>query len=319
MSFSLVIVGINVIVISLTIGDSSASVYDIEERLQQHLFSNYSKHVRPTENGESIVLDVTFYLLMLLDVDEKLQIMKTRGWTEQRWRDGRLVWDPDDFGGISRTIVPTDWLWMPTVANLRSANDRYYMAETKSVGVYYNGTVRNIPQDVMETPCTLDIRQFPFDKQRCTISFVPWNLLQHELTIRAKPEKAILWYLLQNTEWDVVGSSSSKQFAYSDIDDSNWTAVDFTLHLKRKPLYYIVNIISPSIVLGVLTLLVFFLPCDAGEKLSFSVSILIATSLYSVIVSDIMPVTSESVPLSFSFFTSTQASLQCPLVSASLC
>ncbi|XP_070541271.1 neuronal acetylcholine receptor subunit non-alpha-2-like [Ptychodera flava] len=200
------------------------------------------------------------------------------------------------YGGITRTIIPYSWLWIPNVAIVRSANDRNYLSETKTVGVYYNGTVRNIPQDVLETPCILDIRYFPFDRQQCVVSFTTWNLLANEMIIRANPKNVDVSFLLKHTEWDIVGSSSSMLYIYSDIDDSNWTAVDFTLHLKRKPLYYIVNIISPSIVLAVLTLFVFFVPCDAGEKLSFSVSIVIATSLYSVIVSDIMPVTSESVP-----------------------
>ncbi|XP_070540092.1 neuronal acetylcholine receptor subunit alpha-6-like [Ptychodera flava] len=297
MALSSTLVWLGFVVIAVRTGDTSAYVYEIEEQLQDRLFSNYSKHVRPSENGEPVVLDFGFYLLMLLDVDEKLQIIKTRGLEDQMWTDCRLKWDPAEYGGMRRTIVPTDWLWTPKVVNYRSANERHYLSETKTAAVYYNGMIRNIPQDVLESPCTLDVRYFPFDTQQCTLSFAPWNYLSHEMLIRAYPDTVGFDFLPENSEWEIVGSSSQSFYSYSVLDDSNWTSVDFILHLKRKPLYYIVNIITPSIAQALLTLFVFFLPCDAGEKLSFSVSILIATSLFSIIVLDITPVTSQSIPL----------------------
>ncbi|XP_070540094.1 neuronal acetylcholine receptor subunit beta-4-like isoform X2 [Ptychodera flava] len=235
--------------------------------------------------------------MLLLDVDEKQQVTRTRGLTTQMWTDCRLQWDPEMFGGINRTTVPSDWLWMPNVVNFRSANDQYYLSKTRTSMVYYNGTVRKIPQDIYESPCKLDVSLFPFDRQRCTLAFTPWNLQSHELIFKTRPESVDLSIFLEHTEWDVVGSSSSILYIYNELDESNWTTIEFTLHLNRKPLYYIVNIIPSSVMQALLTLCVFFLPCDAGEKLSFSVSIFIATSIFIVMILDITPVTSESIPL----------------------
>ena len=54
--------------------------------------------------------------------------------------------------------------------------------------------------------------------------------------------------------------------------------------------------------MAILTILVFYLPPDSGEKISLSISLLIALSVFSLLVADIMPPTSESLPLIGQYF-----------------
>ena len=48
----------------------------------------------------------------------------------------------------------------------------------------------------------------------------------------------------------------------------------FTLKLRRKTLFYTVNLIIPCVGISFLSVLVFYLPSDSGEKVSLSTQFL---------------------------------------------
>ncbi len=57
------------------------------------------------------------------------------------------------------------------------------------------------------------------------------------------------------------------------------------------------NIISPCILLSLLGLLVFWLPCDSGEKVALEITVMLSFSVFLIIASDNLPVTSDNIPL----------------------
>jgi hypothetical protein len=54
------------------------------------------------------------------------------------------------------------------------------------------------------------------------------------------------------------------------------------------------SVIAPSTLVSALILLVFYLPLDAGERMSFSVTIFLTFSLFQVMVTDRLPNASGS-------------------------
>ena len=79
--------------------------------------------------------------------------------------------------------------------------------------------------------------------------------------------------------------------------------VQFFIALKRKPFLYILNIIIPTVVLALLSALTFIVPTDSGEKLSMSVSLLLAFSVFMLILSDSTPQTSDNPPILGKYIT----------------
>ena len=79
----------------------------------------------------------------------------------------------------------------------------------------------------------------------------------------------------------------------------NYTNVElqFWIRLRRRPFFYVLNIIIPTIVLAVLSALTFIVPTDSGEQLSLGVSILLAFSVFMLILSENTPQTSENPPV----------------------
>merc|ERR1712079_866704 len=75
------------------------------------------------------------------------------------------------------------------------------------------------------------------------------------------------------------------------------TDITFILTMRRKTLFYTVNLIIPCVGISFLTVLVFYLPSDSGEKVSLSISILLSLTVFFLLLSEIIPPTSISVPL----------------------
>ena len=71
----------------------------------------------------------------------------------------------------------------------------------------------------------------------------------------------------------------------------------FTVKLQRKPLYYLFNLALPATFITFCGLLVFLLPPESGEKVSMSVTMLLASTVFLMLVAESMPVQSDTVPL----------------------
>ena len=87
--------------------------------------------------------------------------------------------------------------------------------------------------------------------------------------------------------------------------------ITFNITIRRKTLFYAVNLIIPCVAINMLTYLAFYLPADCGEKISLCISILLSLSLFQLLLIDIMPPTSLKIPLlgKYILFTTTVVSL----------
>ena len=73
--------------------------------------------------------------------------------------------------------------------------------------------------------------------------------------------------------------------------------VTFTLHLRRKPGFFLYNIIIPCLVITSLAVLTFVLPPEIGERVTLVIESFLALSFVILMVSDSVPVTSDNSPL----------------------
>ena len=73
---------------------------------------------------------------------------------------------------------------------------------------------------------------------------------------------------------------------------------NYTIVMRRKTLFYMVNLILPCILISVLSMVVFYLPTTAGEKITMSVSIFLALIVFlQLLVTNLLPPSSLSLPL----------------------
>ena len=56
---------------------------------------------------------------------------------------------------------------------------------------------------------------------------------------------------------------------YPDAPDKTYKDISYTVHFKRRSLYYVFNLVMPCVLVSGITILGFVLPADSGEKVRF--------------------------------------------------
>ena len=71
-----------------------------------------------------------------------------------------------------------------------------------------------------------------------------------------------------STEWDVMSVPAIRNEKYYPCCEEPYIDIAFTVGLRRKSLFYTVNVILPCVGISFLSVLVFYLPSDSGEKVT---------------------------------------------------
>ena len=101
----------------------------------------------------------------------------------------------------------------------------------------------------------------------------------------------------QNNEWDIINVTARRKVKYYSCCPEPYPDITFNITIRRKTLFYTVNLILPIVSISCLTVLVFYLPSDSGEKITLSISILLTLTVFFLLLSDINPSTSLVIPL----------------------
>ncbi|KAK3098920.1 hypothetical protein FSP39_024277 [Pinctada imbricata] len=94
-----------------------------------------------------------------------------------------------------------------------------------------------------------------------------------------------------------VSKISDKLYVKMGIRLSQLIDITFNITMRRKTLFHTVNLIIPCVAISFLTVLVFYLPSDSGEKITLCISILLSLTVFFLLLADIIPPTSRVVPL----------------------
>ena len=164
----------------------------------------------------------------------------------------------------------------------------------------YSGLIFWTPNGQRHTICSVEISLYPFDTQKCELIFSNWVYTggQVNLTFTPQTKEDILEMYQENGEWDVMDISVERQdLVYDCCPDDVYPQVTYTITMKRKILYYIMNLILPMAFLSFMTLMVFHIPPEAGERLSVGITLLLSYFIFLLMIFDSLPNTSESVAL----------------------
>ncbi|XP_048148279.1 neuronal acetylcholine receptor subunit beta-3 isoform X4 [Corvus hawaiiensis] len=273
-----------------------SSVAENEDALLKHLFEGYQKWVRPVENSNDTI-KVLFGLKIsqLVDVDEKNQLMTTNVWLKQEWIDHKLSWNPDEYGGITAIRVPSESLWLPDIVLFENADGRFEGSLMTKAIVKYNGVVTWTPPASYKSSCTMDVTFFPFDRQNCSMKFGSWTYDGNMVDLILVDENVDRKDFFDNGEWEILNAKGMKGNRKDGL--YSYPFVTYSFVLRRLPLFYTLFLIIPCLGLSFLTVLVFYLPSDEGEKLSLSTSVLVSLTVFLLVIEEIIPSSSKVIPL----------------------
>ncbi|XP_015198908.2 neuronal acetylcholine receptor subunit beta-4 [Lepisosteus oculatus] len=270
---------------------------DAEERLMNCLLGKdrYNKLIRPAVNSsERVTITLQVSLAQLISVNEREQIMTTNVWLNQLWVDYRLSWDPSEYDGIDKLRIPARHLWLPDIVLYNNADGTYEVSLFTNAIVQFNGSIFWLPPAIYKSACKIEVKHFPFDQQNCTLKFRSWTYDYTEIDLVLKNNVASMDDFTPSGEWDIVALPGRR---IVNPLDPTYVDVTYDFIIKRKPLFYTINLIIPCVLITSLAILVFYLPSDCGEKMTLCISVLLALTVFLLLISKIVPPTSLDVPL----------------------
>lgn len=274
------------------------------KRLYEDLFTDYNRLILPVANNKTkVTVTLGLKLGQILDLNLKQQILSTNVWVEQTWHDYKLQWDPDMYGGIDMIHVPAENIWIPDIVLFNNADGNYELTLVAKARLYSNGTVVWKPPTMFRSTCEIDVEHFPFDIQTCYLRFGSWTYAGDELELKhpgnkTKNEIGVdLSQFYKNVEWDIIDVPAYYNENYYECCTEPFPDITFKIVIRRKMLFYLVNLILPVGLMTFMTVSVFYLPADSNEKVTLSISILTSLIVFFLLMLEIIPASSLAVPL----------------------
>ncbi|CAL2029319.1 unnamed protein product [Caenorhabditis brenneri] len=160
---------------------------------------------------------------------------------------------------------PGEMLWLPDIILYNNAHGSPWVSETTQVHVSHEGRVTWQPPVVYDAFCNIDIEWYPYDQQICELKFGSWTYGGSQLNL---------------IHLDIDKANES-----TDATGDNVWKVERGVDLSNYQ--------------------VFYLPCESHQKVQLCISVLVALTIYFLMLIDIIPPTSIATPLILKYLSFT--------------
>jgi len=126
-----------------------------------------------------------------------------------------------------------------------------------------------------------------YQEQTCNFPIVPWNYLPRELTILPLADHVNMDRYVPHNVWDIKDTAVWKPYVEQQ------EVLVFKFILKRYSGFYLLNLIFLICGLGIMNLFVFVLPPESGERVGYSITVLLSIVVFLTITSNSLPGTFE--------------------------
>ncbi|XP_038592496.1 5-hydroxytryptamine receptor 3A-like [Micropterus salmoides] len=255
---------------------------------------------RPVKNyNTTTIVQLHIQLYSILDVVKIDQTFIPYVWIYMSWNNEHILWDPKEFCGLDSISVPIEALWKPDIT-VEEMTEMDKAPPSPYLLIEYSGLVERLNDMVLVSTCKMQVYKFPFDIQSCNISFksIVHNVQQIRLEQVFDSSEIKKWsheLLRTQYEWLFISMNVTNQ----NISTFNLkqSTIVYTITMKRRALLYVVNFMLPVLFFLCLDLSSFLISDRGGEKLSFKVTVLLAVTVLQLILNDILPASSNKIPL----------------------
>uniref|UniRef100_A0A183CB35 Neur_chan_LBD domain-containing protein n=1 Tax=Globodera pallida TaxID=36090 RepID=A0A183CB35_GLOPA len=321
--------------------DENSDEEPVHYRLERHLMSRYNNRLIPRRStAKPIQVLFTIGLYQIIEVNEPQQYILLNSWIVERWRDDLLHWTPSQFGGMREIVLPREAVWIPdtTLYNSLVMDDqqsrRILNVKLNTLQRERSALVEMLYPTLYQFSCMLDLRFFPYDIQHCVMMFGSWSHDNTHIDYFAYDDIAdavmpslradgtplhdatasggiSIEHCIPNEGWNILSTEVSRREVKFHCCENNYTLLEFKLHIQRRPLFYLVNLIIPTSIITLIAIVGFFSSSTVNdvrdEKISLGITTLLSMSILIFMVSDQMPSTSSFIPLIGWFYTSMMA------------
>lgn len=257
--------------------------------LYSDLQTGYNMYVRPAVDQNSpVVVNVTFNLVGIKDFDEVTGKFSVTGYFYITWMEPRFSWNPFLYNETYTISFPQKQVWKPEITMVNPYDSIKSMGKDFIVINYiYNGFAYWTPGDIMDSLCSVNVKYYPFDTQTCYFNMLVWGTLSSQIYLQPGTADVGMDYFEEHGTWKLVNAKTE------GVYEGGLSMITVTMVVSRRPLFALVNVILPITFMSVLNLLVFYLPVESGERVSYAITVLLAIAVFLTLVGDNLPKTSE--------------------------
>ncbi|VDI75353.1 Hypothetical predicted protein [Mytilus galloprovincialis] len=243
-------------------------------------------NLRPVLDHKSKVnIYMFFHLIYIQEFNEVEGKLSLTGYFSISWVDQTISWNSTE-NEIDIVTLEEHIIWKPSFIIGNSYDGVKFIHKDDTVmRVQSNGLVTWTPGDNYEVVCNADVSRYPFDTQICKLQILPWGYTSEEIDVIPIYDSVVQYWFNPQQTWQFIESSVAK--------DKELQLLEFSMTLKRNPMFFVLNLILPICVMIILNIFVFLLPPESGERVGYAVTVLLAIAVFLTISSDNLPATSS--------------------------
>ncbi len=262
---------ISLYLICLYLGVSGANqISGTESELRNVLFQTYDKNNRPVlQYNKTVTVSFGLEVISLEEFDQVSEKVKFNFYKKYTWYDEYLRWNQSVFNYEYLPLDP-NFVWKPDLELYNSANSPDKVNGDGILKVYHTGQMYWIVPVIYDFSCSLNLKDFPFDTQKCVMNFGSWKLSKNYLNISThyldgNAESALFQPIgydkFKHNEWEITEMISMNQdVEYLCCPGELWTVTQIDIIMKRSyHKYMVVIIMTFFLTLSALTVTMFLL------------------------------------------------------------
>lgn len=254
--------------------------------------NSYDSLVRP---DDTVNVTIKLYPMSLLDLDIAEGSMTAVGFFTFEWTDSRLDWSSNAaYSSIITMFSTGKYTWFPSLVLLNSIDELDILMDPDNqnpIRVANDGSCEYLMLKVMKVSCDTYATYYPFDTQTCRLVIASWGYNEAEIAFVTKGVSTSFY--IENGEWEYTGDAEKSKAITRGHQQV--PTLSFDLTFRRRPIYQVLNIFLPTVMIGFLISGAFVLPPDSGERMGYSLTTLLAYAVYLTMAADSLPTVSLNV------------------------
>eukprot|EP00931_Biecheleriopsis_adriatica_P053658 TRINITY_DN31461_c0_g1_i1.p1 TRINITY_DN31461_c0_g1~~TRINITY_DN31461_c0_g1_i1.p1 ORF type:complete len:707 (-),score=89.89 TRINITY_DN31461_c0_g1_i1:56-2176(-) len=275
-----------------------------EQQLRESLLAHYpNPPVVPPPNCR---VEVSLYIMKIRSVDLTTSTLSFAAWIRYAWRDPRLAFNSSLWNlNYTRFFVEPNAMenleiWLPDVDILNSDSPIQSSFATKPAMVYPSGDVFWSRPGSLFAACKFrGLLDFPFDHLTCDLELAGWLLdKEKQDVVLSEADGGVVWTgscteeekeVCDGNDLSSPATSGSRYQDYNIFEVSPrrmekfysstgrfYPTLLYTITLKRSEGFYFMKLMVPQLSLGCLSWLTYFLDPQAGERMGFGITLVLA-------------------------------------------
>ena len=287
-------------VITLPIHDVCAQATTVQEVTSTPEYSSEYLNALPKDK-EPLVVTASFGLRDIDFVDDEAETFDFTGVLKLSWHDPRQAFDPETegigekmyIGDYQFNEVFTGWWPQAVLVNESGMFDKHGVL----LRVLPDGTLTLIETVNATAKTDLNLRRYPFDKQRLEVVFGVLGFDNNEVVLRTSSDTEVTVLNPDDEEfrmpqWRLSGISATTTDRKISISGRNFATSTFVvrMELERKSFYFVRLVLIPLMFIVMLSWSVFWMDKSSlGDRLSISFIGILTVVAYQMMLSDILP------------------------------